>query len=240
MVTPAVLATTLAATLSAVLHAAFPVLGQSEAIMIHSYLTIQSVGLGMISISMVLSMMCLVKNFAERRVAHADEGELIARGLIKGRDGRRSPTIERDIIPPVWFGFFPFVVVTPALFVLGDAQTALIAGACAILLGVFTWWLIPRMPASDRLFDASYRVTLVALPVLAVSIILGLMLQYNLGKLVWRDAFSMYVTLGGIAMYTIFLIMGRMPRFRGEAASYLSVAGFLLIFAGLMVNTLIK
>lgn len=220
--------------------AALATFAQSEAIMVHSYLTIQSVGLGMISIAMVLSMMCLVKNFAERRVALADEGELIARGLVKGRDGRRPPTIERDLIPPVWFGFFPFVVVTPGLFVLSDAQTALIAGASAVLLGVFTWWLIPRMPPSDRLFDASYRVTLVALPVLVVSVILGLMLHFNLGKLVWRDDFSMYVTLGGIAMYAIFLIMGRLPRFRGEPASYLSVAGFLLIFAGLMVNTLIK
>lgn len=236
MVTPA----ELPAALNTVLGTGSPLVAQSEAIMVHSYLTIQSVGFGMIAISMVLSMMYLVKNLAERRVAHADEGELIARGLIKGRDGRRSPTIERDIIPPVWFGFFPFMVVTPALFVLSDAQTALIAGAFAILLGVFTWWLIPRMPPSDRLFDASYRVTLVALPVLVVSIALGLMLHYNLGKIVWRDDLSMYVTIGGVLMYTLFLTMGRLPRFRGEPATYLSVTGFLLIFAGLMVNTLIK
>lgn len=236
MATPAALS----AALTTTMHAVRPTLARGEATMIHSYLTIQSVGLGMIAICMVLSIMCLIKTFAERRVALADEGELIAKGLIKGRDGRRAPTIERDIIPPVWFGFFPFVVLTPAVLILGDAQTALITGACAILLGVFTWWLIPRMPPSDRLFDASYRVTLVALPVLVVSIILGYLLQYNLGKVVWRDSISMYVTFGGIALYAIFLIMGRLPRFRGEPASYLSVAGFLLIFAGLIVNTVIK
>lgn len=228
------------AVLTTLLNAVLPTLAQSEATMIHSYLTIQSVGLGIISISMVLAMMCLVKSFSERRVALADEGELIARGLIKGRDGRRSPTIERDINQPVWFGFFPFVVVTPMFFILANTQIALIAGVCSILLGVFTWWLIPRMPPSDNLFDASYRVTLVALPVIVVSIILGFMLHYNLGKAVWRDGISMYVTLGGVVMYTIYLIMGRMPRFRGEPASYLSVAGFLLIFAGLMVNNLMK
>lgn len=224
----------------ALLTDVFPVLAQSQESMINSYLTIQRVGIGLISITAVLSVMCLVKCFAERRVAYADEGELIARGLIKGRDGKRPPTIERDMLPPVWFGFFPFVVVTPMLFVLGNALNALIAGICAALLGLFTWWLIPRMPASDRLFDVSYKVTLVALPVIIVALILGYLLQFNIKRPVWHDSLSMYVTFGGIMLYGLFLLIGRLPRFRGEPASYLSVAGFLLIFAGLAVNTMIK
>lgn len=226
--------------LSAAQFAVHPVLAQGVATMVYSYLTIQSVAFGMIAITMVLSMMYLVKNFAERRVALADEGHLIAQGLIKGRDGRRPPTIERDIIPPWWFGVFPFVVIAPMMFVLGNAQVALVSGACASALGLFTWWLIPRMPPSDQLFYVGYRVMLVALPVLAFAVLLGFMLHFYWDKIVWRDQLSMYVTFGGLAIYACYLVMGRISRFRGEPASYLSIAGFLLIFVGLIVNTLIR
>ena len=215
-----------------------PVVGQSKAFMIQSYSTIQSVGLGMLAITMVLSVMYLVKNMAERKAANTPEGDLIAKGLVKGKDGRRPPTLQRDLLAPMWFALFPFVVVTPILIVLDNLQTGLIAGGGATLLGLFTWWLIPRMPASDVIFDAGYRVTLIALPVIVVSLILGYLLSYNLNIPLWADALSEYVSLGGVVIYIFFLILGRIPRFRGEPATYLSITGFFLIFVGLIVNTI--
>lgn len=218
-------------------YSALLILLDAKSTMLNAYATIQSVGLGMLAITVVLSAMYLVKNMAERRVANTPEGDLIAKGLVKGADGRRPETIQRDLLAPVWFALFPFIAVTPGVYLLGNTQVALISGASAALLGLFTWWLIPRMPSSDLLYDAQYRITLIAIAVIVCSLGLGYMVSQNLNIPIWKDTFSGAVTIVGILVYGLYLLLGRMPRFRGEPATYVSVLGFILIFAGLIINT---
>ncbi|WP_336248991.1 hypothetical protein [Stomatohabitans albus] len=213
-----------------------PMFAQTTTTMVNVYMTIQSVGLGMIAITLVMSVMYLIKNMAERTVATTPEGDLIAQGLVKGRDGKRPATIERDLQKPWLFALFPVIVIAPAAYVLVDSITALIAGIGAGALGVFAWWLIPRMPASDLLYDAAYRVTLVAAPVVAIALVLRVMVAYTHGVPAWTDTLSPVISVGGLILYGLYLLLGRLPRFRGEPVTYLNVIGFVLLFAGLIVN----
>lgn len=210
---------------------------QPNPLSLNAFITIQSIAFGMLAIAAVLSVMFLVKNTAEKNLALASEQDLMMRRLIREVDGKRSPTIARDQFNPFWFAFYPFIVFTPAMLMFADLTFSLLVGISAMLLGLFMWWLIPRMPGSDTLLNMAYRVTMVALPALIVALGLGLMLAYTTGRPLWKDPLAGVVTVAAIVLYALYMGLSRTKRFYGEPATYLGLAGFVLVLISVGVSS---
>ncbi|HUG86555.1 MAG TPA: c-type cytochrome biogenesis protein CcsB [Euzebya sp.] len=143
-------------------------------------------------IAFVATALYLVKDHAERKVAHSStfggstvgaaevrilDGEVEGRVIgddVDSAEAPASPTAQRDVLNPLLFPVIPFVVVlTFVLLVWRAPFAAMLAASAFALIGAGVWYAIPSLPPAAKLDNLAYRTTAFAFPLFTFGVMCG-------------------------------------------------------------------
>ena len=205
-------------------------------------------------VAFVATVLYLVRDAAERRVAATDtyggstvgaaqlagvaevEGAVADDGALDAPDEGEdpaSPLALRDSLNPVWFPAVPFVVVFAFVFAVWRNPVAAMAAASAFaVIGASIWYAVPYLPPAASLDNLAYRTTAFAFPLITFGIMCGA---------IWaEEAWGRYwgwdpKETGSFVTWTLYAgyLHARSTRgWRGPRAAWVGVVAFV----GLMIT----
>ena len=199
-------------------------------------------------VAFVATVLYLVKDTAERRVAASGSdryaGSTVGaarvpdapvRGLLVADDGQAdagfaAPAAQRDALSPVLFPAVPGVVVGVfSVAVWRSPTAAVVAGSVAALLGTATWYAVPYLPPAAVLDNLAYRTTAFAFPVWTFAVIAGAIWAEEAWGRYWgwdpKETGSFFTWV----LYASYLHARSTHGWRGRRAGYIGIVGFVAL-----------